>query len=415
MRTNAKSRKPVRESAKTSCFTGSLSHNERVSRCFHALWLLLVIIAGCATKPSAPPDVDLMPPPEATTNAPVVTNTPAPIPQPVAPMVTTPPPTTNHFNLNETWIPLDRWCQSNGFGPVRRIETDNSPAFSFVSTNGTMTIKIGSQLATWRGAQFTLGFPPQMMSGHPFVRSLDIRKNLMPLLENPGHAKTNHLIVIDPGHGGTDTGTRNVFNGHSEKEFTLDWARRLQAILETNGWTVWLTRTNDARLQLTDRVTFSSQHPADLFLSLHFNSAYPDDEESGLETYCLTPHGMPSNLTRGFEDNALLTFPNNSFDEKNIQYAVQLHRSLLKVNGHLDRGVRRARFLSVLREQNRPAVLIEGGYLSNMREAKRIADPAYRQKLAEAVAQALLEESGGGLTNHPPVLVPTNNLATPIQ
>ena len=61
-----------------------------------------------------------------------------------------------------------------------------------------------------------------------------------------------------------------------------------------------------------------------------------------------------------------------------------------------DRGVRRARFMVVLRGQRRPAVLIEGGYLSNPREARRIADPNYRQKLAEAVAVALLEESETG-------------------
>ena len=56
------------------------------------------------------------------------------------------------------------------------------------------------------------------------------------------------------------------------------------------------------------------------------------------------------------------------------------------------RGVRRARYLSVLRAQNRPAVLIEGGYLSNPLEAKRIADPAYRQRMAEVVAKALTEK-----------------------
>jgi N-acetylmuramoyl-L-alanine amidase len=66
-----------------------------------------------------------------------------------------------------------------------------------------------------------------------------------------------------------------------------------------------------------------------------------------------------------------------------------VHRTLLHVNGRLDRGVRRARYLGVLRGQNRPAILVEGGYLSNPREARRIADPAYRQQLAEVVAQAL--------------------------
>ena len=69
--------------------------------------------------------------------------------------------------------------------------------------------------------------------------------------------------------------------------------------------------------------------------------------------------------------------------------AVRLHRALLQVNGRKDRGVRHARFLDVLQGQNRPAVLIEAGFMSNPDEARRAADPAYRQKLAEAVAKAL--------------------------
>jgi len=65
--------------------------------------------------------------------------------------------------------------------------------------------------------------------------------------------------------------------------------------------------------------------------------------------------------------------------------------NLLQVNGQHDRGVRRARFLGVLRNQQRPAILIEGGYLSNKREALLISEPAYRQKLAEAVARGILQ------------------------
>jgi N-acetylmuramoyl-L-alanine amidase len=98
---------------------------------------------------------------------------------------------------------------------------------------------------------------------------------------------------------------------------------------------------------------------------------------------------MPSSLTRGYNDDPDQVFPNNAFDMENLQYAVRLHRALLKAGETADRGVRRARFLAVLRGQRRPAILIEGGYLSNPDEARRIADPAYRQRLAEAVARAL--------------------------
>ena len=107
---------------------------------------------------------------------------------------------------------------------------------------------------------------------------------------------------------------------------------------------------------------------------------------------------MPSTVTRGFNDEPAAAFPNNGFDEQNWQLALRVHRALLQVNGHHDRGVRRARFLGVLRGQQRPAVLVEAGYLSNPREARLISDPSYRQSLAEALARALEEpraEVGG--------------------
>jgi N-acetylmuramoyl-L-alanine amidase len=105
---------------------------------------------------------------------------------------------------------------------------------------------------------------------------------------------------------------------------------------------------------------------------------------------------MPSSLTRGFEDDSRLTFPNNYFDAQNLQLACSVHRELLRVNGNHDRGVRRARFPGVLRGQQRPAILIEGGYLSNPREARLIFEASYRQKLAEAVANGIEEVAGAG-------------------
>ena len=182
-------------------------------------------------------------------------------------------------------------------------------------------------------------------------------------------------------------------DGRFEKEFTLDWALRLQALLATNGWQVFLTRSNDTDLPISNRVAYAEEHKASLFLSLHFNSAGFNHAESGLETYCLTPAGLPSNLTREFADDSSLVFPNNAFDEQNFWMAVTFHRALLQVNGEHDRGVRRARFPGVLRGQHRPAVLVEGGYLSNPHEAALIAQPAYRQRLAQAIATALMEAS----------------------
>lgn len=260
--------------------------------------------------------------------------------------------------------------------------------FGLKTETGEFVVRTGSELALWRGLELRLGFEPQLINDEPFLHRLDIEKNLVPLLVDSGlPAPGPHVIVLDPGHGGADSGTRSSDEA-LEKDFTLDWALRLQPLLEEAGWTVFLTRTNDVQISLGDRVAFAEAHKAKMFLSLHFNAAALP-HQGGIETYCLTPMGMRSNLTRGYEDNTTLVFPNNVFDAQNLQLALKIHQSLLTETGGRDRGVRRARFLGVLRGQKRPSVLLEGGYLSNPDEAKLIASEEYRQKLAEAVAKAL--------------------------
>ncbi len=285
--------------------------------------------------------------------------------------------------------------------------------YALITPHGVFAFSIGSLAAVWDGVEIRLGFTPQLIGDQVFVHSLDVHKNLEPLLaQTGGFPVANRVIVLDPGHGGANTGTRSVADGHFEKEYTLDWAWRLARALQSNGWSVWLTRTNDTDVSLADRTAFADLHQADLFLSLHFNSTESGHEQTGLETYCLTPAGMPSSLTRGYADDLEQSYPNNAFDVQNLQCAVRLHRALLQASGVADRGVRRARFMGVLRGQNRPAVLIEGGFLSNPHEARLIGDPAYRQTLAEAIAATLTQSaptaqpvssapSEGSVTNTP--------------
>ena len=252
-------------------------------------------------------------------------------------------------------------------------------------------LRAGSEAAHWDGLEVRLAFAPQILDGQPYIHALDLNKTIQPLVSGAARhfLQPNRTIVIDPGHGGADSGARGILGYRYEKEFTLDWARRLGGLLAAKGWRVFLTRTNDMDLSLSRRVAFAEARRAGVFLSLHFNSSAPNDQQAGLETYCLTPTGMPSSLTRGYGDDPAQAFPNNAFDTENLQFALRVHRALLQVNGRRDRGVRRARFLGVLRGQQCPAILVEGGYLSNPQEARHIADPAYRQRLAEAVAQVL--------------------------
>jgi N-acetylmuramoyl-L-alanine amidase len=312
-------------------------------------------------------------------------------PQQIPPVQLLQPSAPSYTIPNETWIPLDRWVRVNHAGMVTNLPSSSavSRTFGLLTPGGAMVIRSGSVLSEWRGLQVRLGFAPQLVGNQLFIHTLDLQKNIIPLI-SPAPAFAPRSVVIDAGHGGKDSGTLSALPGKMEKDYALDWAKRLGSLMAAAGWQVFFTRTNDTYLTLLERVEFAEQLRADLFLSLHFN-ATGGREHSGVETYCLTPRGMQSSVTRDYEDNASLFFPNNRFDSQNLQFAVRVHREVVAAAGSQDRGVRRARFQTVLRGQNRPAVLIEGGYLSNPREAALINTPEHRQKLAEAVARALLQ------------------------
>jgi N-acetylmuramoyl-L-alanine amidase len=350
--------------------------------------VLTLALAGCAT-PSArkrAQATDWESPEFAASQKSII----API-RPVPPAAST-QPVPRIQNHETTWLSLEHWCEQNQrAAPVR---LNGAPAsYSLNVSNGSFVLRSGSTSACWDGSEVRLGFAPQFIDGHIFVHELDFAKTIDPLMNQwTPPAKSSHpVIVIDPGHGGGDPGTRAAGTHYFEKDLALDWALRLAPLLAANGWQVFVTRTNDSSLALSNRVAFADAHRADLFISLHFNSS-PEGRQQGLETYCLTPAGMESAITRG-EDDVSATFPNNAFDTQNLALAYRVHSALLHATAGNDRGVRRARFPGVLRNQNRPAILVEGGYISNVEEAGRIADPAYRQKLAEAVMHAICTEA----------------------
>ncbi|HXI68769.1 MAG TPA: N-acetylmuramoyl-L-alanine amidase [Verrucomicrobiae bacterium] len=366
----------------------------------------LLFLAGCASTPTMPEETISSPEPSAGAsalnwvdpNAPPIPRTP-PVVKPNPPQNPPPAVISNRPMMAmakpapapvTTWTSLPRWAVDHKLAPPVLVSKSPLTTYRVNSDNGVLMLALGSREAIWNGIEIHLGFEPQLIDNQVFVHGLDLQKTFEPLLcAPPLTLGTNRVIVIDPGHGGSNVGTHSVVDGRYEKEFTLDWARRLKPLLETNGWTVYLTRTGDSYVTNTDRAVFADAHRADLFISLHFNSAAPDTKQAGLETYVLTPTGMPSTLKRNYNDLWSDHFSNNNFDAANLLLAVRLQASLLRATGEEDRGVRRARFMDVLHGHDHPAVLIEGGYLSNPREARRIADPEFRQKLAEAVAAAL--------------------------
>ncbi|MCX6860222.1 MAG: N-acetylmuramoyl-L-alanine amidase [Verrucomicrobia bacterium] len=344
---------------------------------------MAALICGCSTpKPRAytrfPQTLIPPPPPSAPISA--ATNgatVPAPTPPGLEPVAATPPPSPATApvvpplpasNDNEPWTPIALWCRAKGL-PTPEIQA------------GSRAVKIG-------GITHYLGFEPTDQGGAICIHPLDRIKTFEPLTLAPTWPHPR-ILVLDPGHGGVQAGSRCLTGNRFEKEFTLDWALRLRPLLEAQGWTVHLTRTNDCELSLAERVRVAETQQAGLFISLHFNSSFPNTQAHGLETYCLTPCGLTSTTTRAYADDTTATFPNNQHDAANVVLARRIHRHLLRATGTADRGIRRARFMDVLRGQNRPAVLVEGGFLSNAEESQRINTPAYRQRLAEGVARAL--------------------------
>ncbi len=369
----------------------------------------ILIVVGCAgpgrkvtplarTENKPAPSAELMEralqvlrePEEPIVLTPERTATPTPTPIPVpTPTPSTPAPRAAPVIPVTGWISLRDWCAEKGLPPPVVKMTATETNVEIRAESGVFVFDPPRRNARWNGISVGVGFPLQFIDRQPYVHALDVAKVLEPLMMPRLAPARKHggILVLDAGHGGSNEGARSATGG-KEKEFTLDWARRVERLLAGSPWKVVMTRHGDVDVALTNRVAFATEQRADLFVSLHFNS-FSRRDEAGLETYCFTPQGMSSHLTRDYPDPVDMAFGNNQFDGENLLLAYDMHRAMLKHTNRKDRGVRRARFMTVLREQRCPAVLLEGGYLSNPEEARLIATPAYRQKLAEAVVEAL--------------------------
>jgi N-acetylmuramoyl-L-alanine amidase len=237
------------------------------------------------------------------------------------------------------------------------------------------------------GVVHWLSAPVIAQRGALWIRADDVSKTIAPIL-HPSRLAANasiRTIVLDPGHGGADTGARGL-SGHVEKEWTLDVARHVASHLGDAGVRVLLTRETDTTTPLEGRPAFCLAHGGDVFVSIHFNSGGPT--ANGIETYCLTPAGSASTDDAN-PRHRTDTQTGNRWDERNVWLAHCVHAAAISATGVADRGVRRARF-EVLRDANCPAILIEGGFLTNQTEEQQVMSPEYRNHLAEAIAKGIL-------------------------
>lgn len=263
-----------------------------------------------------------------------------------------------------------------------------------------IVLEADSREASINGLRVFLGDPVRLQRGRLWLSRHDGEKTFLPLLL-PGSGQHDvprlKLIVIDPGHGGRDPGKENHRLKVNEKTLTLDTARRLQRVLETMGYKVQLTRDDDRHLgpdkvsDLQNRALQANRAGADLFISLHYNAVEAGaDKVTGVEIYTLTPQHQFSTADADRQDRsgAAAANPGNAHDHWNMALGYQVHRHLIKDLRAADRGLKRARW-AVLRDVACPAILIEAGFLSNDAEARKIATPEYRQKIAVAIADGV--------------------------
>jgi len=181
----------------------------------------------------------------------------------------------------------------------------------------------------------------------------------------PG-AGSFHTVVIDAGHGGHDPGARSV-TGSREKVLALDTARRLAAILRSKGFRVVETRTSDVFIPLPRRVAISNAQSGSIFVSIHYNWARRAGA-SGLEVYYHTARSK--------------------------RLAANILKESLRAYPAENRGVKSARF-HVLRNNRRPAVLCELGFLSSRHDNRYVQNATYRKRLAEKIAAGIVAERDG--------------------
>ena len=258
----------------------------------------------------------------------------------------------------------------------------------------------GSREAAFDGLRLFLGNPILQQHGALYVSKTDLERCLAPLLRpallGPLLPRPR-IVVIDPGHGGSDHGMENKPLGLQEKVLTLNVALRLKQLLESRGFQVVLTRKDDRMLgpdKQTDFLTrwdIANRAKADLFVSIHFNSLFPDTKTSGTEVYTFTRAGQrsdPSWSFAGKDDAESKPSEVNRFDPWSSVLGNAMHREVTNTLKTVDRG-QKTMHLIVLRGLKCPAVLVESVFLSNESEARRAATPAYLQQIAEGLARGV--------------------------
>ena len=178
------------------------------------------------------------------------------------------------------------------------------------------------------------------------------------------------VVVIDAGHGGEDFGTHSLSNPkYQEKSLNLTTAKLVKEYLQKMGYQIHMTRSKDVFISLEERAIFTNHLKPALFVSVHYNSA-PSKEAEGIEVF----------FYRSTEDSLRTT------QSKALAEAI-LKKVIVNTKAK-SRGAKHGNY-SVIRETKVPAVIVEGGFLTNASEMQKIKDPAYIKQLAWGIAQGV--------------------------
>ena len=193
-----------------------------------------------------------------------------------------------------------------------------------------------------------------------------LKKRDFEYLRLPDIQQNKFLVVIDPGHGGSDPGAIGI-GGIKETDVVLEVSKIVQELLTEKGVEVRLTRKNEVNLDLSPRVSFANDINADIFVSIHANASRGKRKDiNGLETF----------YYGGWKGRLL---------------AKKIQKEILRVSpGSPDRGVKQGKFY-VIKNTSMPAVLVEIGFLTGRLDARRLEKTSHRKRIAYAIAKGILE------------------------
>ena len=223
----------------------------------------------------------------------------------------------------------------------------------------------------------------------------------------PAQPSAREVVVIDPGHGGIDSGTVGA-DGTMEKDIVLAEGLKLRKTLQSRGYTVHMTRDSDIFIPLRERVNMTRAWRADLFISIHADSIHEPGIE-GLSIYTLSDRGSDkeaaalaakenqSDIIAGVDlsgDNSavapiLIDLTQRDTMNKSSRFAETAITELSRETDILPRHPHRSAALVVLKAPDVPAVLIELGYLSNDHDAAQMNTVGWRARVADAIAGAV--------------------------